>query len=117
MADNHVYKRLGQVLLALIGVGGALLVAVSVGAITLPGTHSGTQSAQARDVVSSAAKRTAANRQWASATCTSILSWKNEIRRDAANLDFGLSALPRVHDAITATTGMLNQVEKLGLPP
>ena len=117
MPYNQVYKRLGQVLLAMIGVGGALLVAVSVGAITLPGTHSGTQSAQARDVVSVAAKRTAANARWASATCTSILSWKDEIHRDAANLDLGFGALPRIQDAITATTRMLNKLDKLGLPP
>jgi hypothetical protein len=117
MPDNKVYKRLGQVLLAVIGVGGALLVAVSVGAITLPGTHSGTPTAQARDLVSLADKRTAANRQWASATCTSILSWKNEIHRDAANLDLGLGALPRIQDAIAATTRMLNKIDKLGLPP
>ena len=117
MSDNQVYKRLGQVLLAMIGVGGAFLVAVSVGAITLPGTHSGTHSAQARDVASLAAKRTAANGRWASATCTSILSWKNDIHRDAANLDLGLGALPRIQDAITATTRMLNKINKLGLPP
>jgi hypothetical protein len=112
MAYNQVYKRLRRVLLAMIGVAGALVVAVSVGAITLPGTHSGTQSAQARVGVSPAA-----NRQWASATCTSILSWKNEIQRDAANLDLGLGALPRIQDAITATTRMLNKIGKLGLPP
>jgi hypothetical protein len=117
MAYNKVYKRLGQVLLALIGVGGAVVVAVSVGAITLPGTHSGTQSAQASDLASVAANRTAANRRWASATCTRILSWKNEIHRDAANLDLGFGALPRIQDAITATTRMLNTVDKLGLPP
>lgn len=117
MAYNQVYKRLGQVLLAIIGIGGALLVAVSVGAITLPGTHSGAQSAQARDLASLAAKQTAANRQWASATCTTILGWKNEIHRDAANLDLGLGGLPRIQDAITATTRMLNKVDKLGPPP
>ena len=117
MAYNQVYKRLGRVLLAIIGIVGAFVVAVSVGAITLPGTHSGTQSAQARDLVSPAAKRSAANRQWASATCTSILGWKNEIQRDAANLDLGLGALPRIQDAITATTRMLNKIVKLGLPP
>ena len=117
MAYNQVYKRLGQVLLAIIGIVGAFVVAVSVGAITLPGTHSGTQSAQARVLVSPAAKLSAANRQWASATCTSILGWKNEIQRDAANLDLGLGALPRIQDAITATTRMLNKIGKLGLPP
>ena len=117
MPYNQVYKRLGQVLLAMIGVGGALLVAVSVGAITLPGTHSGTQSAQARDLASLAAKGTAANRQWAAAACTSIQSWKDEIHRDAANLDLGFGALPRIQDAITATTRMLNKIDKLGLPP
>src|SRR6476619_6403307 len=118
MANNQAYKRLGRVLLAMIGVGGAFVVAVSVGAITLPGTHSGTQSAQARDLASvAAAKRTAANRQWASATCASVLSWKNEIHRDAANLDLGFGALPRIRDAITATTRMLTKIDELGLPP
>ena len=117
MAYNQVYKRLGRVLLAMIGIVGAFVVAVSVGAITLPGTHSGTQSAQARGVVSPAAKLSAANRQWAAATCTSILGWKNEMQRDAANLDLGLGALPRIQAAITATTGMVNKIGKLGLPP
>src|SRR6201995_1900456 len=115
MANMRAYKRLGQVLLAMIGVGGAFLVAVSVGAITLPGTHSGTQSAQAKDLVSTTAKRTAANGQWAPATCTSIVTWKNEIQRDAANLNLGFDALPRIQDAITATTRMLNKIDKLGL--
>ena len=112
MPYNRVHKRLGRVLLAVLGVAGAFVVAVSGGAIRLPGTHSGTQSAQARALVSPAA-----NRQWASATCTSILGWKNEIQRDAANLDLGLGALPRIQDAITATTRMLNKIGKLGLPP
>jgi len=115
MAYNQIYKRLRRVVLAMIGVVGAFVVAVSVGAITFPGTHSGTHSAQARVPVSSAAKQSAASRQWASATCTSILDWKNEIQRDAANLDLG--ALPRIQDAITATTRMLNKIGKLGLPP
>ncbi len=117
MPYNQVHKRLGRVLLAIIGVVGAFAVAVSVGAIRLPGTHSGTQSAQARALVSPAAKRSAATMQWASATCTSILGWKNELHRDAANLDLGLGALPRIQDAITATTSMLNKIGKLGLPP
>ena len=117
MPYNQVHKRLGRVLLAIIGVVGAFAVAVSVGAIRLPGAHSGTQSAQARALVSPAAKRSAATMQWASATCTSILGWKNELQRDAANLDLGLGALPRIQDAITATTSMLNKIGKLGLPP
>lgn len=117
MAHKQVHKRLGWVLLAVIAVGGALVAAVSVGAITLPGTHSGAQSAQAKALVSPAAKQSAANKQWASATCTSILGWKNEIQRDAANLGLGLGALPRIQDAITATTRMLNKLDKLGLPP
>lgn len=117
MAHKQVHKRLGWVLLAVIAVGGALVAAVSVGAITLPGTHSGAQSAQAKALVSPAAKQSAANKQWASAACTSILGWKNEIQRDAANLGLGLGALPRIQDAITATTRMLNKLDKLGLPP
>ncbi|HEV7176783.1 MAG TPA: hypothetical protein VGN29_14885 [Solirubrobacteraceae bacterium] len=117
MPYNQVHKRLGRVLLAIIGVIGAFAVAVSVGAIRLPGAHSGTQSAQARALVSPDAKRSAATMQWASATCTSILGWKNELQRDAANLDLGLGALPRIQDAITATTSMLNKIGKLGLPP
>jgi hypothetical protein len=117
MTSKWVHKRAGHVVLAVIGVAGALAVAVSVGAITLPGTHSGTQSAQARDLSSLAAKRTAANRQWALATCTTVLNWKNETQRDAANLSLGFGALPRIQDAITATTRMLNKLDSLGLPP
>ena len=61
MGHKQVHKRLGWVLLAVIAVGGALVAAVSVGAITLPGTHSGAQSAQAKALVSPAAKQSAAN--------------------------------------------------------
>ena len=117
MTSKQGYKRLGQVLLAMSGLAGAVLLAVSVGAITLPGTNAGTQSAQASDLASLAAKRTAANRQWASETCTSILDWKNEIHRDATSLNLGFGALPRIQDAITATTRMLNTIDRLGPPP
>jgi len=117
MTSNRVYKHLGKGLLVMTGVAGALAVAVGVGAITLPGTNSGTQGAHASDPTTPAAKQTAADRQWASATCTNILNWKNAIHRDAANLDLGFGALPRIQDAITATTRMLNKIDKLGPPP
>lgn len=117
MGPNKRYKRVDRILLAISGIAFAIVLAVSVGAITLPGTHAGAQSAQASDLASLAARRQAANQRWASAACTSILNWKNEIRRDATSLNLGFGALPRVKDAIAATTRMLDRLDALGLPP
>jgi len=75
------------------------------------------ESIQTSAQASLAAKRMVANRQWASATCTNILDWKNEIHHDATSLDLGFGALARIRDAIAATTQMSDTLNKLGLPP
>jgi hypothetical protein len=64
------------------GIAGAVLAAVRTGAITPPEGQNSTQGAQTSGQVSRAAERTAADKQWASATCTNTLTWKNEIQRD-----------------------------------
>jgi hypothetical protein len=103
--------------LTLAGVGAALLVAVTTAAITLVGAIGGPQPAQATAQASLAAQRAAANQRWASAACTNILDWKNEIHRDGSSLSLGLDPMTRVRDAIAATTRMLNRFDALGLPP
>jgi hypothetical protein len=115
--EISVGKRLGRVLLIMGGIAAAVLVALSTGAITLPGARDSTQSTRTSAQASLAAKRMAANQQWASATCTNILDWKNEIQRDGTNLNLGFGVLARIQDAIAATTRMSNEVNKLGLPP
>ena len=114
-------KGLGWTVLIMCGLAAAVLVAVRAGAITLPGAlpgaHGGGQSSQAGTQTSPAAQHLAADRLWASTTCTNILNWKNEIHHDATSLDLGLGALARIQDAIAATTRLSNQVSTLGLPP
>jgi hypothetical protein len=104
------------VILVMGGIAAAVVVAISTGLVTLPGfgvrarTPAGASAALA-------AERTAATRQWASATCTSILDWKNAIHRDATSLSLGFGPLARVHDAVGATTRMLKELNAIGLPP
>lgn len=122
MALNRRFKRvdrgrLDRVLLAAGGIGVAVMLAVSLGLISFPGAHAGTQSAQARVAASRSAQRMAAGRRWAAAACTSVLNWKNEIHRDATSLGLGLGALTRINDAISATTRMMSTIDALGLPP
>jgi hypothetical protein len=85
---------------------------VSTGAVKLPGVHHAAQPSETL-----AAQRTAANRQWASALCTNLLGWRNEIQRDGTSLNPGLGPVERVKDAARATTRMLGRLDKLGLPP
>jgi hypothetical protein len=110
-------KRVGWVLLSGSVAGVAVMLAVSLGLITLPGSRVGVQSAQASDAASLAAQRIAANKRWASAACTSVLNWKNEIQHDVTSLNLGFGALPRIQDAIASTTQMLNRMDTLGPPP
>ena len=105
--------RLIRVALTVGAIATAVVLAFASGAIPLPWARSHSRTAQA----SLAAQRTAANRQWASATCTNILDWKNEIERDGTSLDLGLGLSARLNDAIVATNRMLNEFDKLGLPP
>jgi hypothetical protein len=108
---------LDQALVAAGGLALAVLLAVALGVITVPGINTGAQTAQASPSAALAAQRTASNRRWASAACTSVLNWKNELHRDTTSLDFGFGALPRIKDAVATTTRMLKQLDALGPPP
>jgi hypothetical protein len=99
------------------GIAAAVVVAFSTGLVTLPGLQKRARSTDGGAQAALAADRTAATRQWASAACTNILDWKNAIHRDATNLDLGFGLPARVHDAVGATTRMLNQLNAIGLPP
>lgn len=112
-AAPSVGWRLARVTAVVFGVVAAISVALATGAVKVPGLSGGSPNAQASDQ----AQRTASDEQWASATCTSILDWKNEIERDGTSLSLSFGAGSRVHDAIAATTRLVSQVEKLGLPP
>ncbi len=109
--------RLARVLLVMASIVGAVTVAISTGAVKVPGLSSGSRKTQPSEQATLAAQRTAAEAQWASATCTSILAWKNEIQRDGRSLNLGLGPSARVHDAIAASTRLLSELDKLGLPP
>lgn len=115
--EGSLGGRRGRVLLLAGGVAAAVAVAVITSAVTLPGTHNSTQSTQTSDQAALAATESAANRRWASATCTNILAWKNEIRRDSMGLNLSFGSLGRIEDAVAATTHVLNELTKLGLPP
>jgi hypothetical protein len=115
--DPSVGWRLTRVALVMGGVIAAVAVAISSGAVTIPGLSGGSHTAQASDQAALAAQRTAADKQWASATCTNILDWKNDIQRDGTSLDLGFGPAARVKDAISATTRLVSQLDSLGLPP
>jgi hypothetical protein len=99
------------------GVAAALLVAVVTTVITVLASAGGTPNAQASTQASLAARRAAANRQWASAACSSLLDWRDEIHHDDSSLDLGFGPAARVRAAIAATTRMLDRLDALGLPP
>jgi hypothetical protein len=105
------------VLLVMASIIGAVTVAISTGAVKVPGLSGGSRKTQPSEQATLAAQRTAAEAQWASATCTSILAWKNELQRDGTSLNLGLGPSARVHDAIAASTRLLSKLDKLGLPP
>jgi hypothetical protein len=115
--DPSVGWRLARVLLVMGAVIAAVTVAISSGAVKIPGLSVGSQKAEASDHATLAAQRTAADKQWASATCTSIVNWKNQIQRDGTSLDLGFGPSARVKDAIAATTRLVGELDKLGLPP
>jgi hypothetical protein len=116
-AGPSVAWRLTRVLVVACGVAAAITVALSTGAVKIPGLSGGSQNAKASDQAALAAQRTAADEQWASATCTNILDWKNEIKRDGTSLNFGFGPTARIKDAISATTRLVSQLDNLGLPP
>ena len=104
-------------LLVMASIVGAVTVVISTGAVKIPGLSGGSRTTQPSEQAALAAQRTAAAEQWASATCTSILAWKNEIQRDGTSLNLGLGPSARVHDAIASSTRLLSEIDKLGLPP
>ena len=112
-SEASLFTRLGTVLLVMAGIAAAVGAALSTGAIRLPNLSQSHRSVS----TSLAADRTAANREWASALCTNLLGWKNQIERDGTSLDLGFGPMARIKDATAATTRMLSNLEKLGLPP
>lgn len=116
--EVSLLTRLGTVLLIMGAVVAGLGIAVSTGAVKLPRLHPSDQSADASAAAEhTAAEHTAADRQWASALCTNLLGWKNEIKRDGTSLNLGLGPVARIKDAAAATTRMLDGLNKLGPPP
>jgi hypothetical protein len=115
--ERSLSRWAGITLLAVSGVAAIVLVLSSAGVISLPGSRHSSDGAQTTAESAAASKVLAADEQWASATCTSVLNWENEIKRDESGLSFSLSSLSKIEDAISATTGMVNELGKLGLPP
>jgi hypothetical protein len=114
--DTSVAASLLQVLLVMVAIVAVVAGAIASGAISLPSLGTGSHP-QASSDAGLAASREAADREWATATCTNILAWKNEIQRDATSLDLGVGPLARIKDVITATGRLQDQLDKLGLPP
>jgi len=114
-APEHgsLVSRIAPVMFILGALAAATAVALGTGAVKLPASGNAQGSAQQ----AAAVRQMAANQQWASATCSTVVDWKNEIHRDLHGLTLSLAAIPRVQDAIGATTRMADSIEKLGLPP
>jgi hypothetical protein len=112
VAPEHrsLVSRVVPVVFILGALAAAIAVALSTGAVKLRNATADTQQA-------AAARQLAANQQWASATCSTVVGWKNAIQHDLHGLTLSLGAIPRVQDAIGATTRMVDSIEKLGLPP
>ena len=91
----------------------AALLAISTGAITLPFGSS------RRPAIGTtlAAERSSADQRWASGLCTNVLDWKNELTRDGTSLNLGFGVVARIQDAIAATSRMVDELNRLGLPP
>jgi hypothetical protein len=114
--EGSVAVRQVRVVLLMVGIAAAVAGAVASGLISLPGLGTGSR-AQANSDPGLANQRQAADRQWATATCTNILDWKNEIQRDETSLDPGISPSARIKDAIVSTDRLLDELDKLGPPP
>ena len=110
---SSLVSRVLPVVFILGALAAATAVALGTGAVKLPGSGNAKASTQQ----AAAARQMAANQQWASATCSTVVGWKNEIQHDLRGLTLSLGAIPRVQDAIGATTRMVDSIEKLGLPP
>src|SRR5262249_5069595 len=116
-ADAPEHRSLARRVVPFVCILGALVatiaVVLAIGAVKLPGTGD----ARATTQRAAAAGQMAANQQWASATCSTVVGWKNEIQHDLHGLTLSLGAIPRVQDAIAATNRMVGSIDKLGLPP
>lgn len=117
--EVSVLVRLGTVILAMAGIVAALGAVVATGIVKLPGLHVGAARTGHVTLAAdrSAAVQSAAEKQWAASTCTNILQWKNQVKHDGTSLSLGLGPVARIQDAIAATKRMLNEQDKLGLPP
>ena len=116
VSEPAVGRRVARVLVT-VSVVATAAIAVATGAVRIPGLSDGSRRMPASNQTALAAQRTAADEQWASATCTNILAWKKEIERDGTSLDLGFGPEARIQDAITATTRLISQLDALGLPP
>jgi hypothetical protein len=110
--EGSLLVRLGTVVLVMASVIAAAVAAVSTGIIKLPSFHH-----TSSQTTTLAAQHTAANRQWASAFCTNLLDWKNQIQHDGTSLDLTVGPVARIKDATAATARMLGKLNQLGLPP
>lgn len=108
--------RLGPVLLIVGGIAAAVVIAFSIGAISLPGAGDAGAHTPASEPAAATAPA-AADAQWASTACTSVLEWKNEIARDESSLNLSFGPLARIRDALAATTRLRHQLLHLGVPP
>jgi hypothetical protein len=106
-------SRIVPVVLILGALAAATAVALGAGAVNLPGTGDAKVSTDQAAVT----RQMAANQRWASATCSTVVGWKNEVQYDLHGLTLSLGAIPRVQAAIGATTRMVDSIEKLALPP
>lgn len=114
-ASRHgsLVSRIVPVMFIIGAVAAATAVALGTGAVKLPGSGNGRLSSQQ----AAADRQLAADQQWASTTCSTVVVWKSDVQRDLHGLTLSLGAIPRVQDAIGATTRMVDSIEKLGLPP
>jgi hypothetical protein len=110
---GSLVSRIVPVVFILAALAAATAAALGTGAVTLPGSGKAKLSTQH----AAAARQMAANQHWASATCVTVVGWKNDIQRDLHGLTMSLGAIRRVQDAIGATNHMVDSIEKLGLPP
>lgn len=110
---GSLVSRVVPLVLILGALGAVAAVALSSGAAK----PSGGSNAQAGGQQAAAARQMAANQQWASSACSTMVVWKNEVQRDLHGLTLSFSAIPRVEDAIGATTRMVTSTQKLGVPP
>ncbi|MBV8216871.1 MAG: hypothetical protein JO325_00285 [Solirubrobacterales bacterium] len=112
--------RLGRVALVMGGLVAAvvagIVVALSTG-FSLPAHRDDGQTTQVSDRTALAVQQEAADKQWASSACASILNWKNDLHHDETSTNLGFGPVARVQNAIAATKNMLTEVDKLGPPP